>query len=183
MNQMTLAMSWDEWARHDGVALAERVKRGELTPVELARQAAAGIAAVNPELSGVIEVFDDALADPAKAGAKLDGPFAGLPFLMKDLGPTMAGRLQEQGSLFMRGNRATADTHLTTKMRQAGLNLIGRTTTPEFGVCSSAENPAVYVTRNPWNTDYTTCGSRPEVRRWSPPAWCRSRILPMAAAR
>ena len=44
-------------------------------------------------------------------------------------------------------------------MREAGLNLIGRTTTPEFGVCSSAENPAVYVTRNPWNTDYTTCGS------------------------
>ena len=44
-------------------------------------------------------------------------------------------------------------------MREAGLNLIGRTTTPEFGVCSSADNPAVYVTRNPWNTDYTTCGS------------------------
>ena len=44
-------------------------------------------------------------------------------------------------------------------MRGAGLNLIGRTTTPEFGVCSSAENPAVYITRNPWNTDYTTCGS------------------------
>ena len=59
----------------------------------------------------------------------------------------------------MRGNRATADTFLTGKMRQAGLNLIGRTTTPEFGVCSSADNPAVYVTRNPWNTDYTTCGS------------------------
>ena len=59
----------------------------------------------------------------------------------------------------MRGNRATADTFMTTKMRGAGLNLIGRTTTPEFGVCSSADNPAVYVTRNPWNTDYTTCGS------------------------
>ena len=44
-------------------------------------------------------------------------------------------------------------------MRRAGLNLMGRTTTPEFGVCSSAENPAVYVTRNPWNTGYTTCGS------------------------
>jgi amidase len=156
---MTLAMSWDEWTRHDGVALAERVKRGEVTPQELASQAAAGIAKVNPALSGVIEVFDDALADPAKAGADLAGPFAGLPFLMKDLGPTMAGRLQEQGSLFMRGNRATADTHLVSKMRKAGLNLIGRTTTPEFGVCSSAENPAVYVTRNPWNTDYTTCGS------------------------
>ncbi|MGJ4945947.1 amidase [Bradyrhizobium sp. HKCCYLS1011] len=156
---MTLAMSWEEWARHDGVALAARVKSGELTATELAAQAAAAIAKVDPALSAVVELFDDALADPVKAGANLDGPFGGLPFLVKDLGPTMAGRLQEMGSLLMRGNRATADTFLTTKMRKAGLNLIGRTTTPEFGVCSSAENPAVYITRNPWNTDYTTCGS------------------------
>ena len=156
---MTLSMSWDEWARHDGVALAARVRKGELTSAELARQAAAGVAKVNPALSGVVEVFDDAIAAPEKNGTNLNGPFAGLPFLMKDLGPTMQGRLQEMGSLLMRGNRATADTFLTGKMRQAGLNLIGRTTTPEFGVCSSADNPAVYVTRNPWNTDYTTCGS------------------------
>ncbi|MBS0520946.1 MAG: amidase [Proteobacteria bacterium] len=156
---MTLPMSWDEWAQHDGVALAERVRKGEVTPAELARQAAEGVAKVDSKLSGVVELFEDVIADPARDGANLAGPFAGLPFLMKDLGPTMKGRLQEQGSLFMRGNRATADTFLTGKMRQAGLNLIGRTTTPEFGVCSSAENPAVYVTRNPWNTDYTTCGS------------------------
>ena len=96
---------------------------------------------VDPALSGVVEVFDDVIADPGKDGTNLDGPFAGLPFLMKDLGPTMKGRLQEMGSLLMRGNRATADTFLTGKIRQAGLNLIGRTTTPEFGVCSSAENP------------------------------------------
>ena len=156
---MTLAMSWDEWTRHDGTALAARVRSGELTPRELAAQAAAAVAKVDPALSGVVELFDDVIADPARDGADLDGPFAGLPFLMKDLGPTLKGRLQEMGSLMMRGNRATADTFLTTKLRRAGLNLIGRTTTPEFGVCSSAENPAVYVTRNPWNTDYTTCGS------------------------
>ena len=108
---------------------------------------------------GRVELFEDVIADPGKDGANLAGPFAGLPFLMKDLGPTMKGRLQEMGSLLMRGNRAMADTFLTGKFRQAGLNLIGRTTTPEFGVCSSADNPAVYVTRNPWNTDYTTCGS------------------------
>ncbi|MHC2461372.1 amidase [Bradyrhizobium embrapense] len=156
---MTLAMSWDEWTRHDGTALAERVRNGELTPRELASQAAAAAAKVDPALSGVVELFDDVIADPARDGADLNGPFAGLPFLMKDLGPTLKGRLQEMGSLMMRGNRAAADTFLTTKLRKAGLNLIGRTTTPEFGVCSSAENPAVYVTRNPWNTDYTTCGS------------------------
>ncbi|WGD54042.1 amidase [Bradyrhizobium sp. CB1650] len=156
---MTLPMSWNEWAQHDGVALAARVRNGELTPKELARQAAAGVAKVNPALSGVVELFEDVISDPAKDGANLSGPFAGLPFLMKDLGPTMKGRLQEMGSLLMRGNRAAADTFLTGKFRQAGLNLIGRTTTPEFGVCSSADNPAVYVTRNPWDTDYTTCGS------------------------
>jgi Asp-tRNA(Asn)/Glu-tRNA(Gln) amidotransferase A subunit family amidase len=156
---MTLAMSWDEWTRHDGTALAARVRAGELTPRELAAQAAAAVARVDGPVSGVVELFDDVIADPARDGADLNGPFAGLPFLMKDLGPTMKGRLQEMGSLMMRGNRATEDTFLTTKLRKAGLNLIGRTTTPEFGVCSSAENPAVYVTRNPWNTDYTTCGS------------------------
>ena len=107
-----------------------------MTATELAQQAAAGIAKVDPALSGVVEIFDDAIAAPDKNGTNLNGPFAGLPFLMKDLGPTMQGRLQEMGSLLTRGNRATSDTFLTGKMRQAGLNLIGRTTTPEFGVCS-----------------------------------------------
>ncbi|WP_289628468.1 amidase family protein, partial [Escherichia coli] len=79
------------------------------------------------------------------------GAFAGVPYLMKDLGPTLKGRLQEMGSLLMRGNVAAADSHLTQRIRDAGLNIIGRSTTPEFGVCSSAENPAVYVTRNPWD--------------------------------
>jgi Asp-tRNA(Asn)/Glu-tRNA(Gln) amidotransferase A subunit family amidase len=156
---MTLPMSWNEWAAHDGVALAARVGNGEVTAKELADQAAAAIAMVDPALSGVVEIFADAIDDPAATGTNPAGPFAGLPLLMKDLGPTMQGRLQEMGSLLMRGNRAAADTFLTAKMRQAGLNLIGRTTTPEFGVCSSAENPAVYITRNPWDTDYTTCGS------------------------
>ncbi|HYN61170.1 MAG TPA: amidase, partial [Rubrivivax sp.] len=102
---MTLAMSWDEWATQDAVALAERVRRGELTAAELAAQAAAGVARLNPLLSAVVEVFDDAVADPYQAGAHADGFFAGVPFLLKDLGPTMRGRLQEMGSLFMRGNR------------------------------------------------------------------------------
>src|SRR3982750_4679192 len=124
---MTFPMSWNEWAQHDGVGLAARVRKGELTAKELARQAAAGVAKVNPALSGVVELFDDVIADPAKDGANLAGPFAGLPFLMKDLGPTMKGRLQEMGSLLMRGNRASADTFLTGKFRQAGLNRTERT--------------------------------------------------------
>lgn len=156
---MTLAMSWDEWAAHDALGLAERVRKGEVTPAELAAQAVAAIEKTNPRLSAVVEVFDDVVADPLKDGMNPQGPFAGVPYLMKDLGPTVKGRLQEMGSLLMRGNRAPADSFLTGQIRKAGLNIIGRTTTPEFGCCSSAENPAVYITRNPWNTDYTTCGS------------------------
>jgi Asp-tRNA(Asn)/Glu-tRNA(Gln) amidotransferase A subunit family amidase len=156
---VTLAMNWDEWAASDAVGLAELVRKGQLAPAELARQVAQGVTRLNPALNGVVEVFEDAVIDPVGNGTRLDGAFAGVPYLMKDLGPTLGGRLQEMGSLFMRGNRAQADSFLAAQIRRAGLNIIGRTTTPEFGVCSSAENPAVYVTRNPWDTNYTTCGS------------------------
>ena len=156
---MTLAMTWDEWTQHDGLALAQRVRKGEVTPEELARQVAAGIEITNGDLSAVVEVFDDVVQDPLKDGMNLEGPFAGVPYLMKDLGPTLKGRLQEMGSVLMQGHRASTDSFLTEKIRQAGLNIMGRTTTPEFGVCSSAENPTMYVTRNPWDLSYTTCGS------------------------
>ena len=155
---MTLAMSWDEWADHDAVALAARVRQGDVSAAELAAQTAAAIALTNPALSAVVEVFDDAVADPVGNGTNPAGPFAGVPYLMKDLGPTLKGRLQEFGSLLMQGHRPAQDSFLTSQIRQAGLNIMGRTTTPEFGVCSSAEN-ALYVTRNPWDLDYTTCGS------------------------
>ncbi|MDN3565585.1 amidase [Paeniroseomonas aquatica] len=156
---MSLPLSWDEWAGQDATALAGLVRAGQVTPAELAAQAAAGIARLNPTLSGVVEVFEDVVADPLRDGMDPAGAFAGVPYLMKDLGPTLRGRLQEMGSLLMRGNRAAADSFLAGRIRQAGLNVIGRSTTPEFGCCSAAENPAVYVTRNPWDTGFTTNGS------------------------
>ena len=156
---MTLAMSWDEWARHDATALAERVRAGDVTPAELAAQVAAGIARTNPALNGVVEVFEDVVADPLRDGMNPDGAFAGVPYLMKDLGPTLKGRLQEMGSRLMRGNRAAADSVLAGRIRAAGLNVVGRSTTPEFGCCSAADNPAVYVTCNPWDVGYTSNGS------------------------
>ncbi|WP_154663436.1 amidase [Neobacillus dielmonensis] len=156
---MKKVMSWDEWSNLDAVGLANLVREDQITPTEVAQQVALAIDALNPEISAVIEVFEDAVNNPMKDGTNPTGVFAGIPFLMKDLGPTIKGRLQEMGSLLMRGNRSSDDSYLTKRIRQAGLNIIGRTTTPEFGLCSSAENPDVYVTRNPWNLDYTTCGS------------------------
>jgi amidase len=154
---MTTVMSWDEWMRHDATGLAERVRDKEITPAELAAQVAAGIA--KPTLNAVIEVFEDVVADPLQDGMQQDGPFAGVPYLMKDLGPTLKGRRQEMGSKLMQGHVATADSYLTTRIRNAGLNIMGRTTTPEFGTCGSSENPEIYVTHNPWNPAYTAGGS------------------------
>ncbi len=155
---MALVMGWDAWVRHDAVGLANLVRKGDVTPAELAAQVAAGVAAVNPAISAVIELFDDVVADPLKDGMNLAGLFAGMPYLMKDLGPTLKGRRQEFGSLLMQGNVAAADSFLTGKIRDAGFNM-GRTTTPEFGTCGSAENPQVYVTRNPWDQARTAGGS------------------------
>ena len=72
---MTLPMSWNEWAQRDGVALATLVAKGDLTPAELARQAVAGIRKVDPRLSGVIEVFEDAVADPGKDAVAFEFKF------------------------------------------------------------------------------------------------------------
>ena len=137
---MTLAMSWDEWAEHDAIALAGRLRKGEVTPTELAAQVAAAIVRTDGALDAVVEVFEDVVADPLADGMRPEGVFAGVPYLMKDLGPTLKGRRQEFGSMLMQGHRPTEDSFLTGRIRRAGLNIIGRTTTPEFGVCSAAEN-------------------------------------------
>jgi len=156
---MTTVMGWDEWARHDATALAGLVRAKQVTPAELAAQAAAAIAKVNPAIGAVVEVFDDVVADPLRDGMNAAGAFAGVPYLMKDLGPTLKGRKQEMGALLMMGNVAREDSFLTAKIRAAGLNIIGRTTTPEFGTCGSVENERVYVSKNPWDQAYTTGGS------------------------
>ncbi|MBM7632862.1 amidase [Geomicrobium sediminis] len=156
---MNKAMSWTELERYDAVGLAELIEKGDVTANEVAKQSHEAIRALDDHVSSVVEVFDDVVENPSKDGTNLEGSFKGVPYLMKDLGPTLAGRLQEMGSKLMQGNRAEADSFLTSKIRSAGLNIIGRTTTPEYGLCSSAENPELYVTRNPWNQDYTSCGS------------------------
>ncbi|WP_231850299.1 amidase [Komagataeibacter medellinensis] len=156
---MTMPMNWDEWFASDATRLAERIAQGACTPAELARQACQASMRIVPQVGGVIEVFEDAVARPETDGTCLDGAFRGVPFLIKDLGPTLKGRLQEQGSRFLKNNRPTRDAFLTSRIRQAGLNIIGRSAVPEFGVCGSVENPDIYVVRNPWNPDYTTFGS------------------------
>ncbi len=158
MNKHEL-MSWKEWASLDATAMAELVKKGEVSAKELAAQAARATELINPKLNAVIEVYDDVIADPYKDGMNPDGPFHGVPYFLKDLGPTQAGRKCEGGSRLTEGFVADHDSYLTARFKQAGLNNLGRTACPELGLTFSTESVVQGVSRNPWNLERTPGGS------------------------
>jgi amidase len=156
------AMNWDEWAAHDAVALAGLVRSGQVTPRELAAQAAAGVARLNPRLAAVIALFEDVCADPDLDRPDRAGGLYGVPMLLKDLGSGLRDRVQDSGSAFMRGTRLTATDPAIENFLRAGLVPIGRSATPEFGMTFDTVTEydgAVTVTRSPWHLDHTPGGS------------------------
>lgn len=153
------ALSWDEYVKCDATDLSRLVTLGEVSPRELARQATAATAKINPDINAVIEVFDDVVAEPYKDGMNCDGAFHGVPMMLKDLGSRMKGRLQESGYAWQGGNIAADDDPLTTNFRNAGFNLIGRTTTPEDGMAGVTETIKFGISRNPWNLQRSCGGS------------------------
>jgi amidase len=150
----------------DLITQAELVARGEVTPRELVEAAIERIEAVNPRLNAVIATTDDAaLADAGRfdggpaGGPAARGPLAGAPFLVKDLGAAMAGVPDTWGSRALQTNVPRADSPLVTRYREAGLLIVGRTNTPEFGNHSTTEPEAYGPTRNPWDPTLTVGGS------------------------
>jgi amidase len=157
-----LAMSWDEWHRHDALALADRVRSEEVTPGELCAQAAAAMERLDPAIEAVLGVFDDVIADPDRDGPSKAGRLYGVPLLLKDLGAGLAGRIQESGSRLFCGHVVPATDPLVSNYLEAGLVPIGRSTTPEFGMTFDTATDylgRVKVTRNPWNPERTPGGS------------------------
>ena len=147
-------MNLGDYASHDATAIAQLIRSGEVSKAEVESAARQAIAKVNPELNAVVgEVFDRPLdADPA-------GPFAGVPFALKDLVCHAAGVTHEMGSRFVKGLVMPHDTHLMTKFRAAGVATICRTNTPEFGINASTEPLANGPTRNPWDPTRSAGGS------------------------
>ena len=144
----------------DAVAQAALVRDGHVSPVELVEAAILRIDKVNPEINAVIhERFDEARAEAA--GPLPNGPFRGVPFLLKDLGVMMAGQPYHCGSRFLKGAayRAPYDSGLTRRFVDAGLVVLGRTNTPEFGTTITTESVAYGPCRNPWNPEHSTGGS------------------------
>ena len=151
-------MKLDEYARYDALGLANLVRRGEVTPGELAALAAQAIEAVNPKLNAVLELFLDRV-DGLDEASIPEGPFRGVPFALKDIGASEAGRRQECGSRIMLGHVAEADTELTRRFRASGLVNLGRTACPEFGLTMTTESVLSGTTCNPWDPSRIAGGS------------------------
>jgi amidase len=147
-------------AGHDAHDLAALVRSGEVSPLELVDAAIERIERINPEINAVIHPRFEA-ARAAAAEPSGDGPFAGVPFLVKDLGCTIAGEPHTRGcqGLVDRDARGTIDSALYERFTEAGLITLGRTNTPEFGSTITTEPVAFGPSRNPWNLDYSTGGS------------------------
>jgi amidase len=151
-------MNLTEYSSCDGVALADLVRKREVSPKELAHLFAEAVEKVNPRINAVIEVYFDRI-EGLDDHAISAGPFAGVPFLMKDIGAGESGRHQESGSRLMEGHVADKDSFLTALFKKAGLTLLGRTTTPEFALGISTESVLTGATRNPWNLETMSGGS------------------------
>ena len=151
-------MGSDELARLDATAQAELVRRGEVSALELVEGAIAAIEKLNPVLNAVVTPMFDRALDEARAGAR-SGPFAGVPYLVKDLVVEVAGVRFTEGSRFLAGNISTYDSELVTRLRRAGLIITGKTNTPEFGMVPTVEPELFGPTRNPWDTSRSTSGS------------------------
>ncbi|MGH6945314.1 MAG: amidase family protein, partial [Geminicoccaceae bacterium] len=141
---------FSEYQDYDGLDLAELVRKREVSADEVLEAAIARIEALNPALNAVItKVYDTARAAPADAAPDL--PFAGVPFLLKDLGGALAEVPLTAGSRFFAHAPAPADAEIVTRYKRAGLRILGRTNTPEFGLSATTEPVLFGPTRNPWD--------------------------------
>ena len=129
-----------------------------MSPLELVDAAIARIERLNPDLNAVVTPMFE-LARASACEPLPDGPLAGSPFLLKDLGAAYAGVRQTHGSRAMVDNIPTHDDELVTLYKRAGLFTLGRTNTPEFGNSSTTEPILFGPTRNPWAPDRSPGGS------------------------
>ena len=147
-----------EYDKYDGIGLAELVKNKEISAAELCEEAIARIERVNPALNAVVTPMYDLARESVQAPLP-DGPFSGVPFLLKDLLGDFAGVPQTMGSRACKNYVPPWDSELVKRYKKAGLVILGKTNTPEFGLLGITEPELHGPTRNPWNKDHTPGGS------------------------
>ena len=155
---MNSTMTFDEYRSHDALGLAELIRQGTVSAAEVMAAAVQRLEAVNPTINAVTYLHAAALSVGATS-APTHGPFAGVPYLIKDLHAPVQGMPLTHGSRLFAGQVHDVDSETVARLRRAGFVLIGRSNAPEFGMNVSTEPRAFGATRNPWNLAHSAGGS------------------------
>ena len=148
----------DEFAYMDATGQAELVRNRKVTPLELVDAAIVRIERVNPHLNAVVTPMYEEARETA-SGRLRPGPFSGVPFLLKDLVATYRGVRMTSGSQFLCDYIPDHDSELVKRLKNAGLIVLGKTNTCEFGTLPTTEPRLLGPCRNPWDTARTSGGS------------------------
>lgn len=146
--------SYDDW---DATQMGSLVRAGHITPTELLNEALVRLQSWNPGLNAVVMTHLDFARSEIEKG--VNGPLAGVPFLIKDLNTYLGGTVTSEGSRFFANAVAERDSYLVERYRKAGLVIFGKTATPEFGKNTVSETLLWGDTRNPWNLAHSPGGS------------------------
>jgi amidase len=149
---------FNDYEKYDGFGLAELVRKKEVKPSELVEEAISRIEKLNPRINAVIHKMYE-LARKAADGDLPDGPFKGVPFLMKDILMAYAGVPLTNGSRFFKDFVPDHDSELVKRFKAAGIIVVGKTNTPEFGLVPITEPELFGPTNNPWDLSRTPGGS------------------------
>jgi amidase len=168
-------MDEHEYTALDGLGLAERVRGGDVSAAELLELARARADRLNPQINAICVRLDEQAE--RQVARPLSGPFAGVPFLLKDLHQHLAGIPTSDGSRALAGRPADHTSTVVERWLDAGLVIFGKTTTPEFGSKGITESELFGPTRNPWDLDRTPGGSS-----GGSAAAVAARIVPVAGA-
>ena len=147
-----------DYSSHDAIGLAQLVRRGDVSVPELVEAAIARVERLDRKINAVVYRDFDRAREMA-AGPLPDGPFTGVPFLVKDFGISVAGWRCTSGSRFCAEVVDREDSGLTRRYREAGVVMLGRGASSEYGIVGNVETSLFGATRNPWNTDHIAGGS------------------------
>ena len=153
-----MTLPFPEYDALDGLALADLVRRREVSAAQVTEAALARMAARNPALNAVVRPLEQLARDMASR-VPADAAFAGVPMLIKDLVATIAGVPTSYGTKVMQQVTPGHDSELVARYRRAGAVFIGKSNTPELGLTPFTESEALGPARNPWNLDRTPGGS------------------------
>ena len=148
----------EQFERYDGLGLAELIRTKEATPEEVLAATLERIDGRNPAINAVVTRMDDHARAAIRAGLP-DGPFKGVPYLLKDLGALYTGVVTSYGSGLFASNVPDHDSEIVARMKRAGLVIVGKSNTPEMGIAPSTEPRLFGPTRNPWNLGHSAGGS------------------------